>query len=1047
MIYKKLHLLTIGLCVLLSGVSAQQISIHRIDLMPDKPTPYSMRNWKQVAVDYDNFVFDTSKTGINLPLTKIAETAGINYSGVNDILMDTYIGWNSHNVGAEAINIIPAVVGASLVGIDKTTHLGTNWVTKIKDFYNLKNGENVFLNNYSGSTGNDWWYEIMPNVFFYQLYGLYPNIDSDFETQFTTIADRELNVLFQLGARLQPWTTPKMNYRAFNLLTGQPNSNSVSEPESAGSIAWLLYQAYVKTQSVKYLQGAELALEFLLSQNSNPSYEIQLPYGIVTAARMNAVEGTNYDIEKLMNWTFSSGIGTLRGWGTITGNWNGYDVSGLIGEANDRGNDYAFSMNGFQHAAALAPVVKYDKRFAKAIGKWILNLANASRLFYANGLADKNQQTASNTWAKQYDTNNCIPFESIKQTWGGKSPFAMGDAVSGGWADTDLSLYSGSSVGYLASIISTTNIEGILQIDLNRTDFRGENAYPTYLYYNPYSSSQSVQIDLRTAANYDLYDAISEMVIKTDVSGTVNFSLNAGSTRIIVVIPSGKSKQTVGHIRKIYEGGVIDYHYGYNYDSPLRIKAFTSDTTRAVSPNVITFKCLTENNQGTTTYNWYQNETLISTTTLDSLKWTAPSTSGVYTFKCKVTNNNKTVTSNEINITVAPEGEIVPIINSFSVSGTDPYGVNTNVTASATIAPSTASYSWSCSGGNLTDTESLTPVWTLPNEPGIYTLSLTVSNLLGTASSTKTLLVKDMETDSYSNPPVVYYSFNGDTENKAENAYDAVSVGAKPTTDKQGNSSKAYHFEFSNQYIYTPNEDALNFTDKITISLWIKPDYLADYEQFVISHGSYEDRYKMSITPEKKMRWTLKTSEGIVDVDDNTVLSAGTFVYYTGVYTGYSLELYRDGNFVAYKALSGSIGTSSKNITLARKDESETNYNFRGTIDEVRIYDNDLPVGFIQKLPDLWSLYSGLNENIIHYNISIYPNPFSSSFSITTPDVNNSFSIEILNLQGQKIWQKKGLQNSSKITPGIKMAEGVYFVRLTSDNGKIYLSKLIKKQY
>jgi hypothetical protein len=72
------------------------------------------------------------------------------------------------------------------------------------------------------------------------------------------------------------------------------------------------------------------------------------------------------------------------------GNWGGYDVSGLIGEANDGGNDYAFVMNGFQQAAALAPLPKYDKRYARAIAKWLLNLTNASRFctdhFPTNGI-------------------------------------------------------------------------------------------------------------------------------------------------------------------------------------------------------------------------------------------------------------------------------------------------------------------------------------------------------------------------------------------------------------------------------------------------------------------------------------------------------------------------------------------------------------------------------------------------------------------------------------------------------------------------------------
>lgn len=137
-------------------------------------------------------------------------------------------------------------------------------------------------------------------------------------------------------------------------------------------------------------------------------------------------------------------------------------MSGLIVEANDQGDDYAFSMNGFQHAAALAPVAKYDKRYARAIAKWILNVTNASRLFYSHALPQGNQEPASYAWSKMYDPNSCIPYESIKQNYKGIQPLAMGDAVKGGWATTDLSLYSGSAVGYLAAIIDTTNVKGIL---------------------------------------------------------------------------------------------------------------------------------------------------------------------------------------------------------------------------------------------------------------------------------------------------------------------------------------------------------------------------------------------------------------------------------------------------------------------------------------------------------------------------------------------------------------------------------------------------------
>ncbi|MCK5344871.1 MAG: hypothetical protein KAR20_15780, partial [Candidatus Heimdallarchaeota archaeon] len=49
-------------------VFAQQIDIPRIEQMPNQPEPYEMRDWKQVAIDYDNFIFDFTKTGDYLPI-------------------------------------------------------------------------------------------------------------------------------------------------------------------------------------------------------------------------------------------------------------------------------------------------------------------------------------------------------------------------------------------------------------------------------------------------------------------------------------------------------------------------------------------------------------------------------------------------------------------------------------------------------------------------------------------------------------------------------------------------------------------------------------------------------------------------------------------------------------------------------------------------------------------------------------------------------------------------------------------------------------------
>lgn len=1037
MVMKKILMFALIIILNQEIVCSQQITIPRIEKMSNMPSSYAMRDWKQVTVDYDNFVFDVSKSGTYLPLTSISNASGVNYPNINHIMMDTYVGQNNHGNVAEAINIIPAVVGASLVGIDKTNDLNTNWVEKIKDFYNLTNGQKVYLNDYSAKTGNDWWYEVMPNVFFYQLLSLYPNLDNDFKNQFTTVADVELSVLKKLGGSVQPWNAPNMYYRAFNLSTGLPNSTSVAEPETAGSIAWLMYQAYVERQDPKYLEGAEMALDYLNSLSNNPSYEIQLPYGISVASRMNAIEGTNYDIEKMLNWTFSSGANTLRGWGTIVGSWNGYDMSGLIGEANDSGNDYAFSMNGFQHAAALAPVAKYDKRFARAIGKWMLNLSNASRYFYNNGLPSSNQESSSYAWSNQYDTNSCIPYEAIKQTWNGVSPEAMGDAVKGSWASTDLSLYSGSSVGYLASVVSTTNISGILQIDLNKTDFRGNNIYSTYLYYNPYSASQNLTLAL-PSGNYDVYDAISESFILSNASGNISFNIDADSVKLLVIIPAGSVISTAGRF-KLANGNIIDYHFGYSYINSLRVKSFSVSDSIVQKASPLDLYCLVENNTSTNlTYDWYQDGTKIASTSVNTYTWTSPSTAGYYNLSCKVTDNGTTVASYAKKVNVIDELNIAPQINDVTFDSDMPFQTGSSLSPKATINTPNVQYSWSAVSGIILNAQTKNPVWTIPTTEGIYSITLIASNAYGADTLTKQVLTKDC-TITTQPTPVIYYPFNGNTKNYAQSNYNAVAVNSSLTTGANGVSNDAYQFPTNTSYIYTANDNALNFTDKIAVSLWMKPDYFPGYEQLLISHGSWEERYKISITPEKKVRWTVKTTNSIVDVDDDTISEVGKFAYYTAIYTGYSLELYRNGKLANFKPLTGNMGTTTKSLTIAHKDVSTNDYNFRGTIDEVRIYDSDLPKNVIKSLPGTFSLLAGTTD-VSSESIKIYPNPCSDKINISINTDEEIVKTSILDLTGKIV-----LDNSSgsKIVDMANLINGVYLLEIRT-NRNDYKFKILK---
>ncbi|HED06853.1 MAG TPA: laminin G, partial [Ignavibacteria bacterium] len=181
-ISKYFYVIVIGILLPLNEVLSQQISISRIEQMPNSPSSFEIPDWKNVAIEYDSLVYNLNAAGEYLPLIFII-TNTINYPAQNSFGLHSYVGTNYPNLG-EAINVIPSIIGASLSGIDKSNQNGYNWVLMSEEYFNKRKGEEVYLNTPNSSSGNDWWYDTMPDVFFYQLFSLYPNT-GDFNYQFT----------------------------------------------------------------------------------------------------------------------------------------------------------------------------------------------------------------------------------------------------------------------------------------------------------------------------------------------------------------------------------------------------------------------------------------------------------------------------------------------------------------------------------------------------------------------------------------------------------------------------------------------------------------------------------------------------------------------------------------------------------------------------------------------------------------------------------------------------------------------------------------------
>src|SRR3954468_8293259 len=122
-------------------------------------------------------------------------------------------------------------------------------------------------------------------------------------------------------------------------------------------MAWLQYASYWRnrtsnpTLAASYLTAVDWSLAYYQQTSANPDYEVLSPFGAYAAARMNAEQGRNYDVQKMVNWVFSrSNARTTKT--MITGEqWGGQDVGGLMGftipNTGSAVRGYAFSMNTF----------------------------------------------------------------------------------------------------------------------------------------------------------------------------------------------------------------------------------------------------------------------------------------------------------------------------------------------------------------------------------------------------------------------------------------------------------------------------------------------------------------------------------------------------------------------------------------------------------------------------------------------------------------------------------------------------------------------------
>jgi len=540
-----------------------QTSLLRIDQMPELPQPLKIIDWKKKALQFDSLVYNFKNQASYGPLIWI-DSSRRNFDqytyGLYTVIGDVRQGPKKNNGEFhEALTSLSSLLSAGLLKIDKTSQNGFNYVKMAQNYFNSDNHWNIVMNNTNpsvamagGGYGRDWWYDVYPNVLYYGVAALFPDVKN---TEF--IQRKVAEQFYKADSVLNG--NYDYSYFDYGQMKGMRN-NIPWQQDAAGGHAWVLYSAYKKFGDKRYMQGAESATRALVNQKESRFYEILMAFGAYTAARLNAEQGTNYNVTSLLNNIFDGcqSKDGRYGWGVIAEKWGDYDVYGLQGSITD-GGGYAFFMNSVAMAWPLVPLVKYEPQYARAIGKYMLNVVNASRLFYPDQIDEKNQ------WLPELKdlTSGIIGYEGFRKaddlnnpTMKGISPVAIGDGpkwVAGQPKESMFSLYSTSISGVFGAIVNKTGVEGILALDCNATDFYAENKFPVYLYYNPYEETKIVTY--LSDNNIDLFDIISKKYLAKGERGNVSISLPGREAALMVVLPAGTHLKKEGS--KIKAGDAV----------------------------------------------------------------------------------------------------------------------------------------------------------------------------------------------------------------------------------------------------------------------------------------------------------------------------------------------------------------------------------------------------------------------------------------------------------------------------------------------------------
>ncbi|RIJ48853.1 T9SS C-terminal target domain-containing protein [Maribellus luteus] len=236
---------------------------------------------------------------------------------------------------------------------------------------------------------------------------------------------------------------------------------------------------------------------------------------------------------------------------------------------------------------------------------------------------------------------------------------------------------------------------------------------------------------------------------------------------------------------------------------------------------------------------------------------------------------------------------------------------------------------------------------------GDFTVTATFLNLDSayTNTATTTITVHQSYGISVVAPEdlVAYYPLDGDATDASGNGHDGAVNGATPTEDRNGAPNSAYLFD-GNDGILIQHSDALNMSEALSFSCWIKPTVLQNAMIFGKSNYTTATNYLLRIQSDGNLQWEyngfLNTTTKPLEADK------WYYIVVTANNPGEHRQIYVNGQLVAETtSSSGPFGSITNPLTIGYASRG-AEY-FKGAIDDLRMYNKVLSPA------EIFQLYQG----------------------------------------------------------------------------------------